>query len=62
MRLAGFGEGAALPAAAVEGGHSAWAAASGLGRAWFMQPAQAKLLGRLSGIILIDKGLWLSLA
>jgi threonine/homoserine/homoserine lactone efflux protein len=41
---------------------SAWAVASGLGRAWFMDPARAKLLGRLSGTVLIGGGLWLSLA
>jgi threonine/homoserine/homoserine lactone efflux protein len=39
---------------------SAWAVASGLGRAWFMRPARAKLLGRLSGTVLIGGGLWLS--
>jgi homoserine/homoserine lactone efflux protein len=41
---------------------SAWAVASGLGRAWFMKPQRAKLLGRLSGTVLIGGGLWLSLA
>jgi homoserine/homoserine lactone efflux protein len=41
---------------------SAWAVASGLGRAWFMKPARAKLLGRLSGTVLIGGGIWLSLA
>ena len=41
---------------------SCWAIASGLGRAWFMAPARAKLLGRASGITLIGGGLWLSLA
>jgi homoserine/homoserine lactone efflux protein len=41
---------------------SAWAVASGLGRGWFMKPARAKLLGRLSGTVLIGGGLWLSLA
>ncbi len=41
---------------------SAWAVASGLGRAWFMRPKQAKLLGRLSGTVLIGGGIWLSLA
>ncbi len=41
---------------------SAWAIASGLGRAWFMKPARAKMLGRLSGTVLIGGGLWLSLA
>jgi homoserine/homoserine lactone efflux protein len=39
-----------------------WAVASGLGRAWFMRPARAKLLGRLSGSVLIGGGIWLSLA
>jgi hypothetical protein len=41
---------------------SAWAVAAGLGRAWFLKPARAKLLGRLSGSILIGGGIWLSLA
>lgn len=41
---------------------SCWATASGLGRAWFMHPARAKLLGRISGITLIGGGIWLSLA
>jgi threonine/homoserine/homoserine lactone efflux protein len=41
---------------------SGWAIASGLGRAWFMKPARAKLLGRTSGIVLIGGGVWLSLA
>jgi homoserine/homoserine lactone efflux protein len=39
-----------------------WAVAAGLGRAWFMKPCRAKLLGRLSGVALIGGGLWLSLA
>jgi threonine/homoserine/homoserine lactone efflux protein len=39
-----------------------WAIAAGLGRAWFMKPARAKLLGRLSGSVLIGGGIWLSLA
>jgi homoserine/homoserine lactone efflux protein len=39
-----------------------WAIASGMGRAWLMRPAQAKLLGRMSGAVLIGGGLWLSLA
>jgi homoserine/homoserine lactone efflux protein len=39
-----------------------WAIASGLGRAWFMKPARAKLLGRASGLTLIGGGMWLSLA
>jgi homoserine/homoserine lactone efflux protein len=41
---------------------SAWAVAAGLGRAWFMKPARAKVLGRLSGTVLIGGGIWLSLA
>ena len=41
---------------------SAWAVASGLGRAWFMKPSRAKWLDRLSGTVLIGGGLWLSLA
>jgi len=41
---------------------SAWAAAAGLGRAWFMHSWRAKLLGRLSGAALIGGGVWLSLA
>lgn len=41
---------------------SCWAIASGLGRAWFMKPARAKLLGRASGLTLIGGGVWLSLA
>ncbi len=41
---------------------SAWAIAAGLGRAWFMKPARAKFLGRLSGVVLIGGGFWLSLA
>jgi homoserine/homoserine lactone efflux protein len=41
---------------------SAWAVAAGLGRAFFMKPARAKLLGRMSGVALIGGGVWLSLA
>jgi len=41
---------------------SCWAVASGLGRAWFMKPERAKLLGRASGLTLLGGGLWLSLA
>jgi homoserine/homoserine lactone efflux protein len=41
---------------------SCWAMASGLGRAWFMKPARARLLGRASGVTLVAGGLWLSLA
>jgi threonine/homoserine/homoserine lactone efflux protein len=39
-----------------------WAVAAGAGRAWFLQPARVKLLGRLSGLALIGGGIWLSLA
>jgi homoserine/homoserine lactone efflux protein len=39
-----------------------WAIVAGMGRAWFMKPARVKLLGRLSGTVLIGGGLWLSLA
>jgi threonine/homoserine/homoserine lactone efflux protein len=41
---------------------SAWAVASGMGRAWFMRPQRTKLLGRVSGAVLVGGGLWLSLA
>jgi homoserine/homoserine lactone efflux protein len=40
---------------------SCWAVASGLGRAWFVRPARARLLGRASGLTLIGGGIWLSL-
>ena len=41
---------------------SGWAIAAGLGRAWFVQPKFNRLLGRLSGAVLIGGGIWLSLA
>ena len=41
---------------------SCWAIAAGFGRAWFMKPARAKLLARISGMTLIGGGIWLSLA
>jgi threonine/homoserine/homoserine lactone efflux protein len=41
---------------------SGWAVAAGLGRAWFLKPKHNRLLGRLSGIVLIGGGIWLSLA
>jgi homoserine/homoserine lactone efflux protein len=50
----------AVPIAALS--DAAWGIAAGLGRAWFMQPARAKLLARLSGLALIGGGVWLSLA
>ena len=40
---------------------SGWAITAGLGRAWFIKPQRAKLLGRLSGAVLIGGGIWLSL-
>ncbi len=40
---------------------SAWAIAAGLGRAWFVAPARARLLNRVSGTALIGGGIWLSL-
>lgn len=39
-----------------------WAVAAGLGRAWFLAPARAKLLGRASAALLVGGGVWLSLA
>jgi homoserine/homoserine lactone efflux protein len=41
---------------------SCWAIASGLGRAWFMKPERARILGRTSALTLIGGGIWLSLA
>jgi homoserine/homoserine lactone efflux protein len=41
---------------------STWAVADGLGRAWFVKPARARLLGRLSGTVLMGGGIWLLLA
>lgn len=40
---------------------SGWGIAAGLGRGWFIAPARARLLGRLSGTVLIGGGIWLSL-
>jgi len=39
-----------------------WAVAAGFGRAWFIRPKHNKLLDRLSGLVLIGGGFWLSLA
>lgn len=39
-----------------------WAVAAGFGRAWFLKPKHNRLLGRLSGAVLIGGGIWLSLA
>lgn len=41
---------------------SGWAVAAGLGRAIFMKPQYARLLGRASGLVLVGGGIWLSLA
>lgn len=41
---------------------SCWAIAAGLGRAWFLKPHHNKILGRISGLVLIGGGVWLSLA
>ena len=40
---------------------SGWAVAAGYGRAWFLKPKHNKLLGRISGLMLIGGGIWLSL-
>jgi len=41
---------------------SGWAVAAGLGRAWFLKPKHNRLLDRLSGLVLVGGGIWLSLA
>ena len=41
---------------------SGWAVAAGYGRAWFLKPKHNKLLDRISGVVLIGGGIWLSLA
>lgn len=41
---------------------SCWAVAAGLGRAWFLKPKHNRLLDRLSGLVLVGGGIWLSLA
>jgi homoserine/homoserine lactone efflux protein len=38
-----------------------WAVVAGLGRAYLMKPRHNRLLGRLSGAVLIGGGIWLSL-
>lgn len=43
-------------------GDSTWAILAALGRAWLMQPARAKLFGRISGLTLVGGGIWLSLS
>ena len=58
-QLAAMCAASALMAAVTD---SAWAIAAGMGRAWFMRPQRAKLLGRLSGGVLVGGGVWLMLA
>ena len=41
---------------------SGWAVAAGLGRAWFTKPKHNRVLGRLSGLVLMCGGVWLSFA
>lgn len=41
---------------------SGWAIAAGLGRQWFLKPHHNKILGRVSGLVLMGGGVWLSLA
>ncbi|HLJ18961.1 MAG TPA: LysE family translocator, partial [Stellaceae bacterium] len=41
---------------------SCWAVTAGLGRAWFVRPARARMLTRVSALTLIGGGIWLSLA
>ena len=40
---------------------AAWAVAAGYGRAFLMKPRQNTWLGRISGLVLIGGGIWLSL-
>ena len=40
---------------------SGWAVAAGYGRSLLMKPKYNKLLGRMSGLVLIGGGVWLSL-
>ena len=39
-----------------------WGVAAAFGRGWFLAPARRKLLGRVSGVVLIAGGVWLSLS
>jgi homoserine/homoserine lactone efflux protein len=50
----------AVPLAALS--DAAWAVAAGAGRSFFLRRANAKWLGRLSGLALVGGGIWLSLA
>jgi len=38
---------------------AAWGIAAGLGRAYLMKPRHSRLLGRLSGVVLVGGGIWL---
>ena len=49
-----------VPLAAVS--DAGWAIAAGAGRTFFLRRANAKWLGRVSGLALIGGGIWLSLA
>jgi homoserine/homoserine lactone efflux protein len=49
-----------VPLAAVS--DAGWAIAAGAGRTFFLRRANAKWLGRVSGLVLIGGGVWLSLA
>ena len=40
---------------------AAWGVAAGYGRAFLMKPKQNLWLGRISGLVLIGGGIWLSL-
>lgn len=50
----------AVPLAALS--DAVWAVAAGAGRSFFLRRANAKWLGRLSGLALVGGGIWLSLA
>ena len=41
---------------------SGWAIAAGLSRAWFTKPKHNRVLGLLSGLVLMCGGVWLSFA
>ena len=41
---------------------SGWGVLAGYGRAWFLKPKHNRLLDRISGVVLIGGGIWLSLA
>jgi threonine/homoserine/homoserine lactone efflux protein len=41
---------------------SGWGVAAALGRSWFLKPQHNRLLGRISALVLVGGGIWLSLA